>query len=147
MDLFDTVSLAGSLVLAIPIALLGLEFLLVDGQVARGVAFLAVAAALVLGQHYLGAEDIAKRLAGSALERYVGDERDDTDGGGDDVGTGTVGGAGHGAVDGPAGADRAAASDAGEGEPLIPDAETGEPVDGGDGTADGGDPDEEAYKP
>ncbi len=79
MDLFDTVTLLGALVLALPIGMLGVEFL-VGGRVLEGVGFLGVAAALLLGQHYLGTPSIKKRVAGTVLNRVSGDGDDDGEG-------------------------------------------------------------------
>lgn len=49
MDLLDTLTLYGTVVLAAPIGLLGIEFLF-DGRSLLGVGFLFVAVALVVGQ-------------------------------------------------------------------------------------------------
>lgn len=68
MELLDTVTLVGTLVLALPIAMLGVEFAFVDGRLLTGIGFLAVAAALVVGQHYLG---LKERIAGSAADRFL----------------------------------------------------------------------------
>jgi hypothetical protein len=73
MGIIDTISLAGTLVLALPIGMLGVEFL-VGGETAMGVGFVAVAAALVVGQHYIGGFDIKERIAGRAVDAVVLDE-------------------------------------------------------------------------
>lgn len=76
MNVIDTVTLAGTLVLALPIGMLGVEFLL-TGRPVAGVGFVAVAAALVLGQHYLE-PDVKSRIAGGIVDRVIPD--DDGDG-------------------------------------------------------------------
>ncbi|WP_255193269.1 DUF7533 family protein [Natronobeatus ordinarius] len=53
VGLFDSIKLVGVLILAIPAALAGLEFLLVRGEPVIGAALLVLATALVVGQHYL----------------------------------------------------------------------------------------------
>lgn len=73
MNLIDTISLAGTLVLALPIAMLGVEFL-AGGRTLEGVGFLAVAAGLLVGQHYIGTPSLKKRLAGTAMERFLGED-------------------------------------------------------------------------
>lgn len=81
MNVIDTVTLAGTLVLALPIGMLGVEFLL-TGRPVAGVGFVAVAAALVLGQHYLE-PDVKSRIAGGIVERVVPDgdgDEETTDG-------------------------------------------------------------------
>ncbi|ELY53110.1 DUF7533 family protein [Natronolimnohabitans innermongolicus] len=81
--LIDTIKLAGVLVLAIPAALAGLEFLLVRGETTTGAILLGLSVGLVLVQHRLTTPGdlpglAAKRVAGSV----VGDssrESDDED--------------------------------------------------------------------
>ncbi|QLD85887.1 hypothetical protein HWV23_09165 [Natronomonas halophila] len=73
MGIIDTISLAGTLVLALPIGMLGVEFL-VGGRTAMGVGFIAVAAALVIGQHYISVFDIKERVLGTAVDTVVIDE-------------------------------------------------------------------------
>lgn len=53
IGLFNWIKLAGVLILAIPAALAGLEFLLVRGEPLTGGALLVLATGLVVGQHYL----------------------------------------------------------------------------------------------
>jgi hypothetical protein len=73
MGIIDTISLAGTLVLALPIGMLGVEFL-VGGRTAMGVGFVAIAAALVIGQHYISVFDIKERVLGTAVDTVVLDE-------------------------------------------------------------------------
>ena len=87
MGLIDTVSLFGAAVLAIPIALLGVEFL-IRGRTVTGVVFLALGVALLAGKYYLpGVTDEAADTASSVL---LGDAAD-PDGTGDDDGDDTGG--------------------------------------------------------
>lgn len=72
MGLLDTVALFGTVALAAPIALVGVDFL-VSGRPLAGGAFLAVAAGLVAGQHY-GVPSVKRRLAGRALDAVASDE-------------------------------------------------------------------------
>jgi hypothetical protein len=51
MNLVDTLTLFGTVVLAAPIGLLGVEFLL-GGRSIVGAGFLAIAAALVVGSYF-----------------------------------------------------------------------------------------------
>ncbi len=51
--IIDTIKLAGSLVLAIPAALAGLEFLLVRGEMLTGSVLVGLAVALVVAQQRL----------------------------------------------------------------------------------------------
>ncbi|QLD89908.1 hypothetical protein HWV07_13070 [Natronomonas salina] len=82
MGLIDTISLYGTAVLAIPIALLGIEFLVFGDRPVTGAVFLGLGAALLLGQYYLpdlkgellgGASDV---VLGDAADPDAGDERD-----------------------------------------------------------------------
>lgn len=75
MSIVDTITLAGALVLALPIGMLGVEFLF-TGRPVAGVGFVAVAAALVLGQYYLE-PDVKGRIAGGIVDRVVPDEGGD----------------------------------------------------------------------
>ena len=65
--LFDTIKLVGVLVLAIPAALAGLEFLVVRGEVVVGGTLLALAVALVAVQRFLSFPTGPK----TAIVRYV----------------------------------------------------------------------------
>ncbi|WP_255170653.1 DUF7533 family protein [Natrononativus amylolyticus] len=78
--IIDTVKLAGVLVLAIPAALAGLEFLFVRGEALTGGILLVLAVALVAVQRYLTLPGdlpgvLAKRVAGGASDEP--DERTD----------------------------------------------------------------------
>lgn len=76
MGLIDTVALVGTLVLALPIAMLGVEFV-VGGRTLEGVGFLVVAVALVGGQHYLGTPGLKRRVADVVLDRFADGDADD----------------------------------------------------------------------
>ena len=70
--LIDTIKLAGTLVLAIPAALAGLEFLLVRGETATGAILLVLAVTLVIVQRRVTLPSdipglVAKRVAGSVV--------------------------------------------------------------------------------
>lgn len=80
MGLFDTVALAGTLVLALPIGMLGLEFIAVRGEPVTGVGFVAVAAMLVVGQHYLGLPNPGTWLAKTVVGRVAVDPEEATAG-------------------------------------------------------------------
>jgi len=66
--ILDTVGLAATLVFAIPVGLLGLNFL-VDGRYLLGVGFLAVAALMVALQEYVTSPT---DLPAKAAEKAVG---------------------------------------------------------------------------
>ena len=71
-SLLGTIKLAGVLLLAIPAALAGLEFLFVRGETAIGAGLLGLAVALVLVQRSLSLPTdvkglVAKRLLGRAV--------------------------------------------------------------------------------
>lgn len=68
--LLDTLSLYGTAVLAIPIALAGLEFALVRDEPILGVALLAIAATLFLVRLFLP-ELGPKLLASTAADRLL----------------------------------------------------------------------------
>ncbi|WP_394739053.1 DUF7533 family protein [Natronococcus roseus] len=78
--IIDTIKLAGTLVLALPAALAGLEFLLVRGETAVGAVLIGLAIGLVLVQHRLTLPSdvpaaVAKRVAGTV--RKDPDDADD----------------------------------------------------------------------
>ncbi|WP_440763580.1 DUF7533 family protein [Natronorubrum sp. DTA7] len=78
--ILDTIKLAGTLVLAIPAALAGLEFLLVRGETATGAILIVLAVTLVIVQHRVTLPSdvpglVAKRIAGSVTE----DDSDETE--------------------------------------------------------------------
>ncbi|RKD98435.1 DUF7533 family protein [Halopiger aswanensis] len=71
--IIDTIKLASTLVLAIPAALAGLEFLLVRGETTTGAILLVLAVGLVGLQHWIPTPgDIpgmfAKRVLGSVVK-------------------------------------------------------------------------------
>ena len=79
VGLFDSIKLVGVLILAIPAALAGLEFLLVRGEPVVGVALLVLATGLVVGQHYLSVPTsvrglLLNRLRGSTADRSNSNE-------------------------------------------------------------------------
>ncbi|SDJ34379.1 DUF7533 family protein [Natronorubrum texcoconense] len=67
--IIDTIKLAGTLVLAIPAALAGLEFLLVRGETATGGILLVLAVTLVIVQHRV---TLPTDLPGMAAKRVIG---------------------------------------------------------------------------
>jgi hypothetical protein len=112
MGLLDTISLFGAAVLAIPIALLGVEFL-IRGRTVTGVVFLALGVALLAGKYYL--PGVSDKAAETAAGVVLGDAADADSG----TGAGTGGDSGAGTDDdGTAGTDDDSVS--------IPDAEAGE---------------------
>jgi hypothetical protein len=76
MDLLDMLALFGAAALAAPIGLLGVEFV-VGGRTLVGVAFLAIAAALVVGIIYR--PDPVDIVGGRALGWLQGGGADDGD--------------------------------------------------------------------
>lgn len=77
--IIDTIKLAGTLVLAIPAALAGFEFLVVRGEPLVGIVLLGLAVALVLVQKYVPfpsdiPEMVAKRFVGSVTKEPETDE-------------------------------------------------------------------------
>ncbi|AGB30335.1 hypothetical protein C488_04802 [Natrinema pellirubrum DSM 15624] len=79
--IIETIKFAGTLVLALPAALAGLELLLLRGQTGFGVALLGLAVGLVIAQHWLTMPtDIPELLA----ERVMGTIAKEPDAEGDD---------------------------------------------------------------
>jgi hypothetical protein len=74
--ILDIIQLGGVLILAIPAALAGFEFLVVRGQPAIGLTLLAMSALLVLIQHHLS---LADSLKGLVLDWLTGSGRDERD--------------------------------------------------------------------
>jgi hypothetical protein len=117
-SILGTVGLALTLAFAIPVAYLGVEFLL-DGKTNQGLLFLGLAVLMVGIQEYVTTPmDLPGEIAGKVLGSAVKDP--DESGDADDVGNGaedarpeTEG------EDGEDGEDDGATED----EPLIPDAE------------------------
>lgn len=69
-SLLDTVSLAGTLVLALPAGLAGLELLVVRGEPLVGAVLLALAGALVVVERYVPSptkRELVARLGGAVL--------------------------------------------------------------------------------
>ncbi|MFP8952877.1 hypothetical protein ACLI4Z_07895 [Natrialbaceae archaeon A-arb3/5] len=77
--IIDTIKLAGTLILAIPAALAGLELLLVRGQTATGIALLVLAGALVLFQRRLTTPSDVPGLVAKRVGTSVTKETSDTD--------------------------------------------------------------------
>ncbi|MDS0476629.1 hypothetical protein [Natrinema sp. 1APR25-10V2] len=79
--IIDTIKLAGTLVLALPAALAGVQLLL-DGQTNFGVALVALAVGLVVVQHWLTLptdipELLAKRVVGTVAKEPETDPDDE----------------------------------------------------------------------
>ena len=77
MNLLDTLALFGTVAIAAPIALLGIEFL-VDGRAVLGVGFLAIAAALVVGGYLT--PSLNGIIADTVVGTVVKEPDDDGDG-------------------------------------------------------------------
>ncbi|MDG5778264.1 hypothetical protein VB779_09545 [Haloarculaceae archaeon H-GB11] len=72
--ILETILLAGTLVVAIPVAMLGVEFV-VTGRTAFGVALLGAAAVILLVHRYVPTvEDLPVIAAEKAAERAVGED-------------------------------------------------------------------------
>lgn len=71
MKLIDTIALFGTVALAAPIALLGVEFV-VDGRTLQGIGFLAVSGGLVAGMYF---RPSLKKVVGKTALNTV--QRDD----------------------------------------------------------------------
>ncbi|MDG5819148.1 hypothetical protein [Natronococcus sp. A-GB7] len=74
--IIDTIKLAGTLVLALPAALAGLEFLLVRGETAVGAVLIGLAIGLVLVQQRL---TLPSDVPAAVAKRVVGTVRKDSD--------------------------------------------------------------------
>lgn len=79
--IIDTIKLAGTLVLAIPAALAGID-LLTNGRTAIGAALIGLAIGLVVIQHWLTMptdipELLAKRVVGTVAEEPESEPDDD----------------------------------------------------------------------
>lgn len=79
--IIDTIKFAGVLVLALPAALAGLEFLLVRGETTVGAVLILLALGLVVVQHRVPLPSDAPSLL---AKRVVGSVSKETDGNGDD---------------------------------------------------------------
>ncbi|TYT62776.1 DUF7533 family protein [Natrialba swarupiae] len=75
--IIDTIKLAGSLVLAIPAALAGLEFLLVRGEMLTGSVLVGLAVALVVAQQRLSSPTDVKGGAAKRITDAVTTDSDD----------------------------------------------------------------------
>ena len=78
--IIDTIKLAGTLVLALPAAIAGIEFL-IGGETVVGAALVTLAVLLVVAQHYM---TTPSDLPGLAAKRVVGAVVSDPDGESDD---------------------------------------------------------------
>ncbi|MFA9417199.1 hypothetical protein [Natrinema sp. HArc-T2] len=80
--IIDTIKLAGTLVLALPAAIAGLELVLIRGQTTFGVALIGLAVGLVAIQHWLTLptdipELLAKRFVGAITKDPDPDSEDE----------------------------------------------------------------------
>ena len=80
--IIDTIKLAGTLVLALPAAIAGLELVLIRGQTTIGIALIGLAIGLVVIQHWLTLptdipELLAKRLVGVVTKEPEADAEDE----------------------------------------------------------------------
>lgn len=76
LSLTELLGLAGTIIFAIPVAMLGLDFLL-DGR-PLGLAFLAIAATMVLAEKYLfRPSDIPEAVANRVVGRFVKSPEDE----------------------------------------------------------------------
>jgi len=80
--IIDTIKLAGTLVLALPAAIAGLELVLIRGQTTFGIALIGLAVGLVAIQHWLTLptdipELLAKRLVGVVTKEPEPDSEDE----------------------------------------------------------------------
>ncbi|MWV38642.1 hypothetical protein [Natrialba sp. INN-245] len=75
--ILDTIKLAGSLVLAIPAALAGLEFLLVRGETLTGSVLVGLAVALVVAQQRLSSPTDVKGAVAKRITSAVTTDSDD----------------------------------------------------------------------
>lgn len=81
--ILGTIGLAATLVFAIPVALLGIQFLVVDGQPLLGAAFLGIAVLMVAVEEYLTTPtDVPGMILGKTVGAAVIDP-DEDDGGTD----------------------------------------------------------------
>ena len=77
LGILDTVGLAGTLVFAIPAALLGIEFVVSGSRPFIGWVLIVVAALMVVVPRYVVTPgDVPERLAGEAVDRALGDDDD-----------------------------------------------------------------------
>lgn len=77
LGILDTIGLAGTLVFAIPAALLGVEFVVSGSRPFLGWVLIAVAVLMVvLPRYVVSPSDVPKRLAGEAVDRALGDDED-----------------------------------------------------------------------
>jgi len=78
--ILGTIGLAATLVFAIPVAILGVQFLVIDGQPVLGVAFLGIAVLMVAVEEYLTTPtDIPGMVLGKTVGAAVIDpEADET---------------------------------------------------------------------
>ncbi|TMT87752.1 hypothetical protein E2L06_14595 [Haloterrigena sp. H1] len=80
--IIDTIKLAGTLVLALPAAIAGLELVLIRGQTTMGAALIGLAIGLVVIQHWLTLptdipELFAKQLVGVVTKEPESDSEDE----------------------------------------------------------------------
>jgi hypothetical protein len=77
LGILDTIGLAGTLVFAIPAALLGVEFVVSGSRPFVGWVLIVVAVLMVvLPRYVVSPSDVPERLAGKAVDRALGDDED-----------------------------------------------------------------------
>jgi hypothetical protein len=77
LGILETVGLAGSLVFAIPAALLGVELLVSGERPFVGGVLVVVAVLMVVVPRYVTSPtDVPAKVAGEAVDRAVGDDED-----------------------------------------------------------------------
>jgi hypothetical protein len=75
-----TIGLALTLAFAIPVALLGLQFLALDGQPVPGVAFLAIAVLMVAVEEYLTTPtDVPGMILGKTVSTVVDEPTEESE--------------------------------------------------------------------
>jgi hypothetical protein len=75
-----TIGLALTLAFAIPVALLGLQFLALDGQPVLGVAFLAIAVLMVAVEEYLTTPtDVPGMILGKTVSTVVDEPTEESE--------------------------------------------------------------------
>jgi hypothetical protein len=78
--ILGTIGLALTLAFAIPVALLGLQFLALDGQPILGVAFLAIAVLMVAVEEYLTTPtDVPGMILGKTVSTVVDEPTEESE--------------------------------------------------------------------
>jgi hypothetical protein len=77
LGILETIGLAGTLVFAIPAALLGVEFVVSGSRPFVGWVLIVVAVLMVVVPRYVvSPSDVPERIAGEAVDRALGDDED-----------------------------------------------------------------------